>query len=150
LTHATAEDSLVCDAEIRQRPDLEGGVLEGAGDKRQVVVLLVRAAAEEGAGAKGECVRGAAADYLKAEHVVIERGERGRVTGAEADVMDADHESSLLLGSRRIFRFASHRCLSYRSGDLPSVLTAWWGRRPPARASVFGVPRRWSQGIALG
>jgi hypothetical protein len=61
------------------------------------VGLLGRVAAEEGASAEGGRVRCAAADHLKAEHVLVERGERGRVTGAEADVVDADHVRCLLL-----------------------------------------------------
>jgi hypothetical protein len=82
--HAPAEDPLVHGAEMRQRPHLEGGVLEGGvGDDRQVVVLLARAAAEEGGGAEGGPVRRAAADHLKAEHVVVELAKRSRVARAK-------------------------------------------------------------------
>jgi hypothetical protein len=52
--HAPAEDPLVQGAEVRQRTDLEGGVLVGGlGEQRQVDRHLGRAAAEEGGGAEG-------------------------------------------------------------------------------------------------
>ena len=89
---------LVEGAEVRERTDLEGGVLVGGvGEQRQVVGLLSWVASEEGAGAEDGRVGRAAADYLKAKHVVIERGEGGRVAGAEADVVDADHLRHFLL-----------------------------------------------------
>jgi hypothetical protein len=89
--HATAENGLMGGAEVRHQTDLEGGVLEvGAGDECQVVRLSGRVTAEEGGDAEGRCVRLAAADHSKAEHVPIERGERGRVARAEADVADTD------------------------------------------------------------
>ena len=52
--HAPVDDPLVHGAEVRQRTDLEGGVLvSGVGEEHQVERPLGRVAAEKGGGAEG-------------------------------------------------------------------------------------------------
>jgi hypothetical protein len=61
-------------------------------------------------------------------------------TGAEADVVDADHVSCLLLGRRHFYRFAYHRCLPFRFADLPSA-THGNGMEDALRFSWRYLPR---------
>jgi hypothetical protein len=128
--HAPVEDALVHGAKIRQRADLEGGVLQGVvGEERQVVGLLVWVPAEEGGGAKGGRARRVAADQVKAEQVVIERGERGRVPRAEAAVADTDYVGRLLL---------SHGLSLSSSGRWP-FLSDEGDRRPLLMGNGKGI-----------
>ena len=108
--HAPAKDALVKSAEVRQRTDLEGGVLVGGvSEEHQVDRRVDRVAAEESALAEISCFR---RDNLKAERVPIKFSERDRIPRAQGDVTDTDHLRRFrflfeVMNSRRRFHFIS-------------------------------------------
>src|SRR6476659_2408241 len=87
--HTPIEDALVEGAEVRERTDLEGGVLEsGVTEEGKVDRNIGRMAAEEYVLAKvGRLCR----DHLKAKHLPVKFSDSRRVPRAEGDVADTHH-----------------------------------------------------------